>query len=142
MCHHLVYVAPPQSLWDISSFLVLDWLQSLMFPFSHMSPVLLPRHVLFGFNTNELSALPCAYVYTLNVRKFCIWLARNDFRFRAIQPGALPVIGTVKACVKFHFPVICKHFVSSRRYQRFFFRQWCANGIIASSVDGSLLFAL
>ena len=94
-----------------------------------MSPVLLPRHVLFGFNT-------------LNVCKFCIWLARNDFRFRAIQPGALPVIGTVKARVKFHFRVICKHFVSSRRYRRFFFRQWCANGVITSSVDGSLLFAL
>ena len=121
---------------------VLGWLQSLMFLFSHMSPVLLPRHVLFGFNANELSALPRVFVYMLNVCKFCIWLARNDFRFRAIQPGALPVIATVKARVKFHLRVICKRFVTSRRRRRFFSRQWCANGVIASFVDGSLFLAL
>ena len=121
---------------------VLGWLQSIMFLFSHMLPVLLPRLVLFGFNTNVLSALPRVFVYMLNVCKFCNWLAQNDFRFRAIQPGALPVIATVIACVKFHLRVNCKRFVSSCCCRRFFSRQWGANGVIASFVDGSLFFAL
>ena len=84
----------------------LGWLQSIMFLFSHMRPVLLPRHVLFGFNANKLSALPRVFVDVLNVCKYFIWLARNDFHFHAIQPGALPIIATVKARVKF------EHFVS------------------------------
>ena len=62
---------------------VLSWLQSLMFRYSSMSPVLLLRHLLFGFNLDELRILPRVFVYILNVCKFCIWLARNDFRFRS-----------------------------------------------------------
>ena len=59
---------------------VLSWPQSLMFRYSPMSPVLLVRHVLFGFNLEELGILPRVFVYILNVCKFYIWLARNDFR--------------------------------------------------------------
>ena len=71
---------------------VLSWLQSLMFRYSPMSPVLLLRHVLYGFNLEELRILPRVFVYILNVCKFCIWLTRNDFRFRSLQPGAILVI--------------------------------------------------
>ena len=84
---------------------VLSWLQSLMFRYSPMAPVLLLRHVLFGFNLDELRILPRVFVHILNVCKFCIWLARNDFRFRSLQPGAKPVIESVKARVKFHLTV-------------------------------------
>ena len=73
-----------------------------------MSPVLLLGHVLFGFNLDELRPLPCVFVYIVNVCKFCIWLARNDFRFRSLQPGAIPVIESVKARVKFHLTVFFK----------------------------------
>ena len=84
---------------------VLSWLQSLMFCYSPMPPVLLLRHVVFGFNLNELHILPCVFVYIFNVCKFCIWVARNDFRFRSLQPGAIPVIESVKTRVKFHLTV-------------------------------------
>ena len=83
-----------------------------------MSPVLLLRHVLFGFNLDELRILPRVFVYILNVCKFCIWLARNDFRFRFLQPGAIPVIESVK----FHLTVFFKHQRTARR-RRFFTRR-------------------
>ena len=76
---------------------VLSWLQSLMFFYFPMSPVLLLRHVLFGFNIDEILILPRVFVYILNVRKFCIRLARKDFRFCSLQPGAISVIESVKA---------------------------------------------
>ena len=41
-------------------------------------------------------------MYILNVCTVCIWLARNDFRFRSLQPGAIPGIESVKTRVKFH----------------------------------------
>ena len=88
---------------------VLCWLQSLMFRYSTITPVLLLRHILFGFNLDELRILPRVFVYILNVCKFCIWLARNDCRFRSLQPGAIPVIERVKAQVKFYLTVFFKH---------------------------------
>ena len=120
---------------------VLSWLQSLMFRYSPMSPVLLLRHVLFGFNLEELRLLPRVFVYILNVCKFCIWLARNDFRFRSLQPGAIPVIESVKARVKFHLTVFFKQ-QRTARGRRFFTRRWGANGVIASFAGGNLTFAL
>ena len=120
---------------------VLSWLQSLMFRYSPMSPVLLLRHVLFGFNLEELRNLPRVFVYILNVCKFYIWLARNDFRFRSLQPGAIPVIESVKAQVKFHLTVFFKEQRTARR-RRFFTRRWGANGVIASFAGGNLTFAL
>ena len=57
---HLLYAYPvAQS--------VLSRLQSSMFRYSPMSPVLLLRHVLFGFNVDELRNLPRVFVYILNV---------------------------------------------------------------------------
>ena len=60
---------------------VLSWLQSLMFRCSPLLPSLSLRHVLFGFSPDELVSVPRIFVYLLNVCKFFVWLARNDFRF-------------------------------------------------------------
>ena len=103
---------------------VLSWLQLLMFFFSPMSPVLLVRHSLFGLNPDELHAPPRVFVYILIVCKFSIWRSRNDFCFRSVQPGTLPVIECVKARVKFNLPLFCKHFKSSCRH-RFFSSMGC-----------------
>lgn len=114
---------------------VLSWLQSLMFLYSPTVPSLFCRHVLFGLNPDELRIIPRVFVYILNVCKFFIWHARNDFRFRNVRPGALEVIAKIKARVKFHLPLFFKRFCSSRR-RRLFHRQWGANGIIGSVSDG------
>lgn len=52
---------------------LLSWVQSLTFNFSHMCPVILCRHVLFGFSPDELRVTPRIFVYLLNVCKFVIW---------------------------------------------------------------------
>ena len=44
-------------------------------------------------------------VYLLNVCKFCIWWARNDFRFRRVRPSAVDVMDRVKARLRFHLPL-------------------------------------
>lgn len=64
---------------------VLSWLQSLLFSFAPACPSLVCRHVLFGFNREELRSVPRIFVYLLNVCKYFIWLACNDFRFRDIR---------------------------------------------------------
>ena len=63
------------------------------------------------------------------------------FRFRSLQPGAIPVIESVKARVKFHLTVFFKH-ERTARCRRFFTRHWGANGVIASFAGGNLTFAL
>ena len=81
------------------------------------------------------------FVSILNVCKFFIWRSRNDFRFRGVQPGAVSVIESVKARVKFNLPLFFKRFKSSRR-RRYFHRQWGSRGILAAVVDGKLTFCL
>ena len=63
---------------------VLSWLQSLMFCSSSRCATLCCRHVLFGFDPDELRAVPNILVYILYICKYFISLARNDFRFRNI----------------------------------------------------------
>ena len=70
---------------------VLSLLQSLLFPFSPMSLVLLPHHSLFGVDPSGLCATSRIFGYMLNACKFFIWLSRNDFRFCGLQPGTFPV---------------------------------------------------
>ena len=94
-----------------------------------------------GFNLEELRIFPRVFVYILNMCKFSIWLARNDFRFRSLQPGAIPVIERVKARVKFQLTVFFKHQRTARR-RRFFTRRWGPSGVIASFAGGNLTFAL
>ena len=119
----------------------LSWLQSLMSRFSTLCPVLLCRHVLFGFSPSELRVVPRIFVYLLNLLKYFIWRVRNDFRFRGVCPGAVVVMQNTKARAKFHLPLFFKRFRSSRR-RRYFHRQWGASGVVGSVVDGILVLAL
>ena len=120
---------------------VLLWLQSLRFKCSPSLPSLSLRHVLFGFSADELVSVPRIFAYLLNVCKFFIWLARNDFRFRDTRPGAIVVIGQVKARVAFYLPLYFKRFRSARR-KRYFLRQWCANGTLGSVGEAGLSISL
>ena len=120
---------------------VLSWLQSLLFCFSFMCPALLCRHVLFGFSSDELVVTPRVFVYLLNLCKYFIWHSRNDFRFRAVRPGAAAVIARVKSRLRFHLPIFFKRFQSARR-RRFFHRQWGARGVVATVSDGHLSLVL
>ena len=120
---------------------LLSWLQSLMFNFSHMCPVILCRHALFGFNSDELRVTPRIFGYLLNVCKFVIWRSRNDFRFRDVRPDATSALVQVKTRVKFHLPLFFRRFKSSRR-QRYFHRQWGARGVVASVAAGQLTVCL
>ena len=120
---------------------VLSWLSSLMFCCSPSSPSLLCRHVLFGFNRDELRCVPRVFVYMLNVSKFFLWLARNDFRFRDVAPSAVTVLENVKVRVRFNLPLLFKHF-RSLRCRRYFVHQWGARGVVASVLDGQLVVHL
>ena len=120
---------------------VLSWLHSLLFRFSLSFGPFLPRHVLFGFSGDELLCVPRFFVYALNVCKFSIWVARNDFRFRDVRPGAIPVLERVKSRLRFHLPLFFRCFKSSRR-RRYFVRQWCANGVVGSVRDDRLFLSI
>ena len=120
---------------------VLSWLQSLMFNSTPLAPLLVCRHALFGFSSDELLVVPRVFVYILNVCKFFIWHARNDFRFRNVPPGAVTVIENVKTRVRFHLPIHFKRFRSARR-RRFFHRQWGGRGVVASVVGDRLVLRL
>ena len=108
---------------------ILSWFQSLLFCASPLPPSILVRHVLFGFSGDELRVVPRVFVYLLNVCKFCIWWARNDFRFRRVRPSAVDVVDRFKARLCFHLPLFFRRFSSDRR-RRFL------------SVTGGLPFAL
>ena len=120
---------------------ILGWIQSLMFRASSLCPSLLCRHVLFDFSASELAVVPRVFVYLLNLAKYFLWRARNDYRFRDVQPGALPLIEVVKARAKCHLCIFFKRFRSPRR-QRYFHRQWGANGVVGRVSEGSFYFRL
>ena len=120
---------------------VLSWLHSLLFRSSPSFGPFLPRHVLFGFSGDELLCVPRFFVYALNVCKFSIWVARNDFRFRDVRPGAIPVLERVKSRLRFHLPLFFRRFKSSC-HRRYFVRQWCANGVVGSVRDGRLFLLI
>ena len=120
---------------------VLSWLQSLMSRCSALIPSLLCQHVLFGFNSDELRVVPRGFVCMLNVCKYFLWSACNDYRFRDIVPSSDIVCVQVCARVRFHLPLLFKRFRSSRRC-RYFVRQWGAYGVVASVLDGQLVVHL
>ena len=120
---------------------VLSWLSSLLFLSSPSFGPILLRHVRFGFSEDELLCVPRFFVYALNVCKFSIWVARNDFRFRDVQPGAVAVLERVKSRIRFHLPLFFRRFKSSRR-RRYFGKQWCANGVVGSVRDGRLFLPI
>ena len=119
----------------------ISWFQSLLFRCSPLSPVLVCRHLLFGFSSDELCVVPRGLVYALNVLKYFIWLARNDHRFRDIRPSAVDVLENVKVRLRFNLPVLYRRFKSSRR-RRYFHRQWGARGVLAAVVDGRLILKI
>ena len=115
---------------------VLGLIQSLMFRASSLCPSLLCCHVLFGFSASELAVVPRVFVYLLNLAKYFLWRARNDYRFHEVRPGALPLMEIIKGRAKCHLVLFFKRFKSSRR-QCYFHRQWGANGVVGVVSDGS-----
>ena len=80
--------------------------------------------------------VPRVFVYLLNLAKYFLWRARNDYRFREVRPGALPLMEVTKARAKCHLVIFFKRFNSSRR-QHYFHRQWGANGVVGVVSDRS-----
>ena len=79
---------------------VLSWLQLLLFRAAPLAPPFVCHHALFGFSEDELCVVPLFLVYAINVGKFYIWMACNDFRFRDAPSSAIYVIeSTVKTRV-------------------------------------------
>ena len=115
----------------------IDLIQSLLTSCSPLAPSIQLRHMLFGFSSDELRCVPKVFCYLLNVVKFLIWSQRNDFRFRSQNPSAIGLLSAVRAGVRFYLPLFFKRFSSSSR-QRFFQRQWGANGSVATVSNGSL----
>lgn len=132
-CEHLFFSCPLARS-------ALDWTQSLLFNACPVAPSLLVRHILFGFNSDELRAVPRLFVYLLQVCKYHIWLQRNDFRFRSERPSAVSLIASIKSRVKFYLPLFVKRFRSQRR-RCYFVRQWGANGLICSLVSSEVVFS-
>ena len=90
-----------------------------MFRASSLCPSLLCRHVLFGFSASELAVVPRVFVYLLNLAKYFLWRART----------------------KCDLSIFFKRFRSPRR-QRYFHRQWGANGVVGRVSEGSFYFRL
>lgn len=88
-----------------------------------------------------MRVVPNVFVYALNVCKYFIWHARNDFRFRDVPPGAVVVIESVKSRLRFYLPLFFKRFKSPRR-RRYFGSQWGARGVIGSVVGDRLVIYL
>ena len=117
---------------------VLSWLQSPMFCWSLLAPSLAVRHICFGFSPDELSCVPKVFVYILNVSKFFLWLAHNDYHFRNVRPSAVNVLANVRARIRFHLPIFFKRFCSPR-HRSLFVRQWGACNVVASFINDHLL---
>jgi len=105
-----------------------------MFSYSSSCPSLVCRHVLFGFAPRELRSFPKVFIYVLNVCKFFIWHARNDFRFQGVRPGAPQLIAKVRSRVEFYLSLLFKRYKLLRR-RRIFHRRWGAACTIGSVVD-------
>ena len=86
-----------------------------MFLASPLCPTLSLRHALFGFSSDKLLVVPKVFCYLLNVSKFYIWVARNDFRFQGKRPTAMDVMERVKSRVRFYLPLFFRSLRSSRR---------------------------
>ena len=78
---------------------------------------------------------------SFNVCKFSTWVARNDFRFPDVQPGAIGVLERIKSRLFFHLPLFFRRFKSSR-CKRYFARQWRTDGVICSVRDGRLVLSI
>ena len=58
-----------------------------------------------------------------------------------VHPGAVGLLSSLKARLRFYLPLFFKRFLSARR-QHFFFRQWCGSGTICKIRNGKLVFSI
>ena len=79
---------------------------------SALIPSLKSRHALFGFNQGELLCVPRVFVYILNVCKYFLYLACNDYRFRDLASSAVALLALVRVRVCFYLPLHFKRFRS------------------------------
>ena len=100
---------------------------------------MLPRHILFGFDPNESKTFSPVFMYLINVMKFVIWTARNDFRFRQVQPSAVGVLESLKARIRFYLSTYFKTLVSHKAKAKFI-RLWSADGSIFQYTNNGLKF--
>ena len=119
---------------------VLSWVQSLMFKAYTVNTLSIqPRHVLFGFNSSEIKTIAPVFGYIINLSKFQIWIARNDFRFRQIRPSAASVIEAVKARLRYNLSIQAAR-ISSRKAKIKFNRSWGLNGLIFQTLFDKIKF--
>ena len=102
---------------------LLLWAQSLFLRVTPLSPSLEARHLLFGYNPNELDIVPPVFFYLLSLIKYFVWIARNEFRFDDVQPQLNTVRHLVIGRLNAHLLSYSKRFTSPRR-RRFFNRSW------------------
>jgi hypothetical protein len=84
------------------------------------------RHLLFGFDDSEREIVPPVFAYVLNLVKFFIWLSRNNFRFRSMQPSIRDVLTSVRqrlfffllfpAVVEFYWEVLAQFLIFFQKY--------------------------
>ena len=115
---------------------VLGWVSVLFLSAVPDCPSLRPRHVLFGFSSEELSRVPKVFAVILILYKWSIWLARNDYHFGDRRPCVDDVLASLKAHICF---VVRCHFRKSWNDRRAFVKHWSANGLLASVHGDSLL---
>lgn len=114
----LAFVLFPVNLFGIGFFdcplavSVLSWLQSLLFYSSPLSRTILVHHVLSGFSSGALRVVPRVFVYHVNICKFCIGWAQNDYRFCRVPPSVLIVMDRVKRRLVFASISRCSPVVS------------------------------
>lgn len=75
----------------------------------------------------------------LNVCKYFLWSACNDYRFRDIVPSSGIVCAQVCARVRFHLPLLFKRFRSSRR-RRYFVPYWMVSWLFTCDFAILLLY--
>ena len=102
---------------------VLAELRQVFLSFIPLCPSFCLRQILFGYNAVECEIVPPIFQYALNVAKFFIWLARNDFKFRQIEPDPNSALQLIKARLSFFLSIFSKRFVSDAR-KRTFHRRW------------------
>jgi len=106
---------------------ILRWVQTLLDLFEPNSPRLTAPTVLYGFPAG--SNCPLVFSYFMHVVKYYIWLARNDQRFRGLDPSAEGVIASIRARLRFMLPIVLKK-AKSPSQLRAFDRNWCADGVV------------
>jgi hypothetical protein len=120
---------------------LLLWAQTLFLLVTPLSPSLLQRHLLFGYNKQELEIVPPVFWYFLNLIKYFVWLARNEYRFDNTIPDVHAIHRSVVTRLNRHLRSYSKRFVLPRS-RRFFNRSWNVLGkfspdIITVSFAGS-----